>query len=99
MIAAGARRTTNAAIINRSRILAITARRLRTGGMNATKLTNNWSATAAASGMNTSAGRGENRNGASTIATMTGAGTIATGMAIEIVTENATEPSAQFGPG
>jgi len=29
---------------------------------------------------------------------MTGAGTIATGMAIEIVTETATEPSPQFAP-
>src|SRR5258708_30265476 len=58
MFATGAWPMPNFAFTNRSYILAITARKLTTGGMNATKRTNNWKAIGATSG--------ESVNGANT---------------------------------
>src|SRR5712664_620266 len=72
----------NFVFMNRSSILATTARRQAIGAMNAMKPLSNWSAIAAASG---ASGNGGNANGASTsvantVVTRMAAATIVTGI-------------------
>ncbi len=83
MIATGARRMPNFVFINRLCISAITARKPRTGGMNATKRMNNWSVIAATSG---EPANGASMNGGNITAITTNIATIATGTVIEIET-------------
>ena len=69
--------------INRLCISAITARKLHTGGMSATKRMNNWSVIAATSGERAN---GASMNGGAIAAITTNIATIATGTVIEIET-------------
>src|SRR6266850_1703360 len=78
----------NFVFMNRSRILATTARRQTIGAMNAVKPLNNWSAIAASG----ASGNGGNVNGASmsaanTVAMSMAAATIVTGIATETATD------------
>src|SRR6266850_560628 len=78
----------NFVFMNRSRILATTARRQTIGAMNAVKPLSNWSAIAASG----ASGNGGNVNGASTSAANTvamsmAAATIMTGIATETATD------------
>src|SRR5260370_33958066 len=85
----------NFAVTNRSYNLAITARKLTTGGMNATKRTNNWKAIGATSGESVN---GANTSGGNVTAITTNIATIATEAATEMVTGRATEPAAHSVP-
>ena len=95
MFATGAWPMPNFAFTNRSYILAITARKLTTGGMNATKRTNNWKAIGATSGESVN---GANTSGGNITAITTNIATIATETATEMMTGTATEPASQIVP-
>jgi hypothetical protein len=73
----------NFAFINRLCILATTARKPRTGGMNATKRMKNWNVIAATSGEHTN---GASMNGGNITAITTKIASIETGTVIEIET-------------
>src|SRR5258708_4315627 len=79
--------------MKRSNILGTTAPKHVTGGMNATKRMNNWSAINATSGESV---RGASTNGGNTTAITTVIATTATEAAIEMVTGTATDSSPQF---
>ena len=83
----------NGGCMKRSNILGTTAPKHVTGGMNATKRMNNWSAFSATSGESV---RGGSMNGGNTTAITTVIATTATETAIEMVTGTATDPPPQF---
>src|SRR5437660_12898385 len=90
-MATAARRMPNSAFINQLCILAFTVRRRHTGGMNASKRMNSWSACTAANGESTSGANmnGGITNGGNTIAITMSIATIATETVMKIVTGTA----------
>src|SRR5260370_22030417 len=95
MTPTGAWPTPSSDFINRSYISGTTAHKRVTGGMSATKRTNNWKAIGAMSGESVN---GANTNGGSTTAITMVIATIATETATEMMTGTATEPASQIVP-
>src|SRR5260370_19476229 len=79
--------------MKRSNILGTTARKHVTGGMNATKRMNNWSAISATSGESV---RGASTNGGNTTAITKVIATTPTKTAIDMVTRTPTDPPPQI---
>src|SRR5260370_38739239 len=95
MFATGAWPMPNFAFTNRSYILAITARKLTTGGMNATKRTNNWKAIGATSGESVN---GANTSGGENTPVTTKIPTIAPENPTEMMTGGAAERTPHVVP-